>query len=476
MSNQEIKEIYEEYSRTPGDQRKSFLEKQDALQSWITAAENGNKEACFLVGKCFDVGILTKINSEKSAQYYLKGAELEEPMCQVNISLLLQKGKGIAKDCKRSLYWMKKAAEQSYNLAVYNLAIENLNGLADGDVVLIAKDKERALELFYEAGELGIPQGYQMVGQLLSGSDATIEDLQKAHDAYVKGNSSKAKAVLKRIEEFHLQPQIAKILPLLKSKDPAIVQQGLELIAASDETLLDAIGVGVELDEKGEVTSGKKLGYGADMANLGLFLLKYKDKKVPYLNLSSMRLVGVPNNFGELNGVEELDMQTVRIDQWPESLKEMESLRRLDLNRNSIAEIPDVLGGFPNMISLNLALNREITQIPPSIGQMRSLERLYLGYNNLSSLPKEITNLQSLRYLGLGYNEFSVLPEFLCQLTALESLNVTSNPLSELPESLAQLPNLKRIFAGYGNYDEIAASAAAIFGSKVEVVRSGWRR
>jgi hypothetical protein len=478
MSNQHIIDIYEEYILQKKEKRKVFLERKNALEVCLTLAEKGQKEACFLVAKCFHEGILTEKNLEESFLWYTKGAQLGEVMCQGNLYVLYVLGHGVQKDYKTGLLWLQKAVAQNTSASsISNLASRYAEGWIVDNATLVEQNIAKAIELYDRAGQLGKSSAYTKIGKLLSGKDATTEDLQKSYEAYLKVDTAKAKQVFLRIQELKWAPEITKLLPMLKSKEASIVQQGLELIEVSDGGLIETISMGIKLSDEAKVTGGKNLPYGYDMARLGLFVLGPNYQDVRNLDLSGMTLVGLPNNFYRLAAIEELDMARVRLDFWPESLANMRNLHRLDLHRNSIEVVPDILSGFPKMKSLNLALNRKITQLPPSIGQMILLERLYLGYNKLSSLPEEMINLQSLRYLGLGYNEFSTLPDFLGQLTTLQSINITANrSLTKLPNSLANLPNLKQIFAGYGNYDAIAASAATIFGSKVEVVRSGWRR
>jgi internalin A len=98
-----------------------------------------------------------------------------------------------------------------------------------------------------------------------------------------------------------------------------------------------------------------------------------------------------------------------------------------------------------------------LTELPPEIGKLKHLAKLYIGHGNergggnyLKSLPKEITQLKNLRVLYLDSNQLSELPKEIIQLKNLQSLHLSGNQLSGLPKEIAQLTNL-RILNLYGN-------------------------
>ena len=69
-------------------------------------------------------------------------------------------------------------------------------------------------------------------------------------------------------------------------------------------------------------------------------------------------------------------------------------------------------------------IDKGIPELPPEIGQLTKLQRLVLGYNQLSSLPPEFGKLTNLRVLLLYGNQLSSLrPEF-GRLTNLQSLHL----------------------------------------------------
>ena len=77
--------------------------------------------------------------------------------------------------------------------------------------------------------------------------------------------------------------------------------------------------------------------------------------------------------------------------------------------------------------------------IPAEIGQLTSLETLYIQCNHLTRLPAEIGQLTSLKELELFNNQLTSVPEGIGELTSLTHLNLNDNPLTSLPVEIWQL-------------------------------------
>jgi Leucine-rich repeat (LRR) protein len=92
--------------------------------------------------------------------------------------------------------------------------------------------------------------------------------------------------------------------------------------------------------------------------------------------------------------------------------------------------------------------NNRLTFLPQTIGNMSSLEYLYLGNNDLRMLPVEIQNLNKLRTLDLSDNEIAGdPPEFLGQLESLIELDLTNCCSgNRLPSSLSNLEKLEYLY------------------------------
>ena len=71
---------------------------------------------------------------------------------------------------------------------------------------------------------------------------------------------------------------------------------------------------------------------------------------------------------------------------------------KIRLFQKQITSIPPEIGNLTKMTKLNLLLN-QITTIPPEIGNLANLKTLVLTDNRLTSIPPEIGNLAKLTFL-----------------------------------------------------------------------------
>jgi Leucine-rich repeat (LRR) protein len=85
--------------------------------------------------------------------------------------------------------------------------------------------------------------------------------------------------------------------------------------------------------------------------------------------------------------------------------------------------------------------------LPPSIGNLKKLEFLYLNDNQLLEIPNEIGNLTNLRFLVIGKNSLTELPVTLGNLTSLVELDIArSGPMLTLPESVSNCRRIEYLY------------------------------
>lgn len=83
--------------------------------------------------------------------------------------------------------------------------------------------------------------------------------------------------------------------------------------------------------------------------------------------------------------------------------------------------------------------HKNLTSLPESIGNLKSLKILNLKGNKLTSLPEIFSNMPNLKKLNLGCNQLTSLPESMRNLTCLEFLDLSKNQLTLLPEFIKKL-------------------------------------
>lgn len=130
----------------------------------------------------------------------------------------------------------------------------------------------------------------------------------------------------------------------------------------------------------------------------------------------------------------------------PPEIGELTELKRLYLESNRVTgSLPSEIGKLHNLETLILMYNDLTGSIPPEIGQLGSLETLLLFDNALTgTIPPEIGQLSNLEILRLDDNVLEGnVPNEIGQLTNLKYLFLGSNRLTgQIPEEIGQLANL----------------------------------
>ncbi|WP_228041486.1 leucine-rich repeat domain-containing protein, partial [Planktothrix mougeotii] len=115
---------------------------------------------------------------------------------------------------------------------------------------------------------------------------------------------------------------------------------------------------------------------------------------------------------------------------------------------NSLTELPPEIGQLHSLQTLDLRDN-SLTELPPEIGQLHSLQTLNLMGNSLTELPPEIGQLHSLQTLNLWNNSLTELPPEIGKLKDLEWITLRNNPIQDL-SALANHPKQNLLVSAFG--------------------------
>ncbi len=133
------------------------------------------------------------------------------------------------------------------------------------------------------------------------------------------------------------------------------------------------------------------------------------------------------------NRVTQLDLKESGLTSLPPEIGSLTHLKRLYLNCNKLESLPPEIGKLTNLNRLYLRDNK-LTSLPPEIGNLTNLTHIYLRSNKLTSLPPEIANFTKLKGLFASDNQLKTLPEEMENLTEISTLDLRRNPLPIPPE------------------------------------------
>ena len=125
----------------------------------------------------------------------------------------------------------------------------------------------------------------------------------------------------------------------------------------------------------------------------------------------------------------------------PDSIGDLDSLRHLALENNQITTIPNTIGNLKRLIYFTIDHNN-ITYIPPLIKNLNNLEKFNISYNDLGTytnhpgtIEENIGELTKLNELNLSNNELIILPVGMCSLLEISGITIYIDHNSLCPEN-----------------------------------------
>lgn len=125
----------------------------------------------------------------------------------------------------------------------------------------------------------------------------------------------------------------------------------------------------------------------------------------------------------------------------------MVNLKNLSLRNNQIGRIfilkiqNDTFSDWSGSEKYNLKFYLKLfcfylVQLPDCFGQLKKLENIQLGQNQLHALPSSFASLSGLRHLTLSNNRFTTIPEQILNLHNLQLLDLSGNQITQIPDQI----------------------------------------
>ena len=195
------------------------------------------------------------------------------------------------------------------------------------------------------------------------------------------------------------------------------------------------------------------------LVGAGIKLQRGIEARIKYtIPVSTLEYSNFQLNLNFIINYKDIPESKVKFKNLDNALKSSEYCQVLVLQRKKLTEIPPEVFKLDSLEELILDGN-SIASLPPEIGQLTRLRKLSVKHNKLDSLPKEIGNLKNLEELYLEFNYLKFLPDEICNLTGLQYFYIGKNQLEELPLQLGNLYNLRELYlVGSGALLEIPYS------------------
>ena len=193
-----------------------------------------------------------------------------------------------------------------------------------------------------------------------------------------------------------------------------------------------------------------------------------------YMSNSNPNVPQELRNLGVRNmNITRLDLEDRNLTNLPSSIGKLKKLEDLFLGDNFLTSLPSSIGNLKNLMYFDLGGNR-LNSIPESIFKLTKLKELKLSQNHLESVPRQIGNLKKLKYLGLAGNKLTSIPKEIGKLKKLDVLFLGYNNLTSLPDEIGRLPKLEAIFIH--NNPNLRIIPKSLRRPGLRITKSSWTR
>ncbi|MBR4545104.1 MAG: GTP-binding protein [Oscillibacter sp.] len=149
-----------------------------------------------------------------------------------------------------------------------------------------------------------------------------------------------------------------------------------------------------------------------------------------------------------------LDLSNTQIQEVPDSIGNLTSLEKLGLYDTQIREVPETITRLSSLQTLDLC-GTQIWEVPETITRLSSLQTLDLSFTKINEVPETITRLSSLQVLSLNNTQIQEVPETITRLSSLQTLYLSNTDISEVPETITRLSSLQSLDLSYTQIREV---------------------
>ena len=173
----------------------------EAVKWYRKAAEQGDDEAQIYLGYCYENGMGVAQDYIQAFKWYSKAAEQGEAMAQNNLGIYYMNGWSVSQDYYEGVYWFRKAAKQGNAMAQNNLGTCFYDGLG------VPKDYKEAVKWYKEAAEQGEATAQNNLGACYKNGQGVPKDRKKAIELFQKSAEQGNELAIKNLKRLGKWPK-----------------------------------------------------------------------------------------------------------------------------------------------------------------------------------------------------------------------------------------------------------------------------
>jgi Leucine-rich repeat (LRR) protein len=162
------------------------------------------------------------------------------------------------------------------------------------------------------------------------------------------------------------------------------------------------------------------------------------------LNLSGLRLPSLPDLDVDFSHVGSLNLSNMNLGTSPEGfLTRFRHVRWLDLSQNQLRELPPAIGEMNGLTRLFLERNRISLTADTArvLSERTTLRALWLHENPLLGIAPDFSAITDLRSLNLAITGIDTFPTGIADQPLLDTINLSNNGIIEIPDAVIAPPD-----------------------------------